>query len=318
MSFLRAHHHAIPLHLGQSKRALSTGEQFSINAIDLIVKQKLGRGAQRTVYDVSDIHNHHFAVMEFNLRKKEEGSPILGELFEKFVDDPEHKKVQLAAVDREVDMKQRLGKHQNLDTEILGRKDKEHGVLVLKPLADSTLVDHLVRSRATFPSAMQLMKGSIDGLEYMHQKAIIHADVKPENLLVNKGVIKISDFDHSTGKEEKARAPDGDPRYVDPSARHLDEKCDHYALYMSLNDIFSSPDWLTGDPAKDRVILDFRKYLQDSVKCGREMRPNLEALKTKMDEIIARAEKVGGFPSVNDMTEFYDSGFRSMLEAEEM
>lgn len=35
----------------------------------------------------------------------------------------------------------------------------------------------------------------VQGLEYMHSRRVIHRDIKPGNLLINRwGVVKISDF----------------------------------------------------------------------------------------------------------------------------
>ena len=41
-------------------------------------------------------------------------------------------------------------------------------------------------------------KQVISALKYMHNESIIHRDIKPENIMMEHGVLKMSDFGWST------------------------------------------------------------------------------------------------------------------------
>lgn len=53
------------------------------------------------------------------------------------------------------------------------------------------------------------------GLECLHRLGIVHLDVKPENLLVNQGVLKIADFGMCRAVRVKlGEVEEGDSRYL--------------------------------------------------------------------------------------------------------
>lgn len=69
-------------------------------------------------------------------------------------------------------------------------------VLVLEyaPLVLEALLDEL---RVPFPDARQLkcfVKQISEGLNYIHGEGVVHRDVSPANILIAKGVAKLSDF----------------------------------------------------------------------------------------------------------------------------
>ena len=56
------------------------------------------------------------------------------------------------------------------------------------------------------------------GLEYLHSKGIAHRDMKPENILISRGKIKIADFGLGNffGEGEMLKTACGSPCYASP------------------------------------------------------------------------------------------------------
>ena len=62
-------------------------------------------------------------------------------------------------------------------------------------LADATLWEHLKSGTALdFRTTLSLIDQMTAALEYLHEKKIIHRDIKPPNILVKDGVYKLADF----------------------------------------------------------------------------------------------------------------------------
>lgn len=55
-----------------------------------------------------------------------------------------------------------------------------------------------IQVRLTEEETSYYGKQVISALKYMHNESIIHRDIKPENIMIEHGVIKLSDFGWST------------------------------------------------------------------------------------------------------------------------
>ncbi|WP_064603993.1 serine/threonine-protein kinase [Photobacterium sp. J15] len=76
--------------------------------------------------------------------------------------------------------------------------DKTAHYLVMEWLDGETLEEVIKRSRPNglnYPSAMKLLKQIVSALQYAHSQGMVHADLKPSNIMLNRdGTIKIFDF----------------------------------------------------------------------------------------------------------------------------
>lgn len=138
---------------------------------------KLGVGAYGTVYKVRDLQNGRLmALKKIRIYENEESLSV--------------NVLREAALLRAID-------HQNviclLNVEIDWPKRK---ALLFFELMEENLKMLIDVSPLTYGYLKSLAKQLLEGLSHIHHKQIIHRDIKPLNLLVNKkeGVLKIADF----------------------------------------------------------------------------------------------------------------------------
>jgi hypothetical protein len=88
-------------------------------------------------------------------------------------------------------------------------------VLVVEYLAGGTLADRLTRGSLPQAEVLTLGVRLADALTYMHERGLLHRDVKPGNIgLTSDGVPKLLDF----GLSADAGTPAGTPAYLPPEA----------------------------------------------------------------------------------------------------
>ena len=109
-----------------------------------------------------------------------------------------------------------------------------------------TLHDSIQAGHITPPAARLHMVQVSAGLKYAHEKGVLHLDIKPGNIMMNKeGVVKILDFGlASLVGDEKERF--GTPFYTAPERYENNARVDHRADIFSLGAVFY--EMLTGKP----------------------------------------------------------------------
>lgn len=56
------------------------------------------------------------------------------------------------------------------------------------------LNEYLARHVVPDHSAISFLEQIIEGINFIHKKGIVHCDIKPKNILIQRGIIKITDF----------------------------------------------------------------------------------------------------------------------------
>ncbi|SDO88569.1 Protein kinase domain-containing protein [Nakamurella panacisegetis] len=133
--------------------------------------------------------------------------------------------------------------------------------------------------RLTGPQALDVMRGALLGLTAVHTAGLIHGDVKPDNILVDRrGVSRLIDF--GLARPQGAVSADGSvagsPAYMSPeqiTGHQVTGRSDIYACAAVLFEL------LTGRRpyVSDRVVDVARMHLNAPVPDPREFEPTLAA-----------------------------------------
>ncbi len=178
----------------------------------------------------------------------------------------------------------------------VGRLDDGGPYLVMERLLGQTLADRIERQGALpFVDALNVARQLLGALAAVHDKGVVHRDVKPENVFLVERVglapfVKLLDFgDASVDAAPRTHAVAGTPRYMAPEQAR-GEPSDHRAdLYAAGVVLYES---LTG--RCPFVAFDYNglvRLLASAEPCAlRELRPSLpEPLEPFVRKALAKS-----------------------------
>ena len=132
-------------------------------------------------------------------------------------------------------------------------------------LIEGDPLSHMIARGPMLPAdAVRVAAHVADGLGEAHGKGIIHRDIKPDNILVSKRVVKILDF--GIAKQIGGTADPsltqggmvmGTPHYMSPEqalGRNVDERTDIFSLGTVLYEMLSGAKPFTGDAATQVLL----------------------------------------------------------------
>ena len=104
------------------------------------------------------------------------------------------------------------------------------------------------------PKLLQVFKQVADAMVHMHRRGVFHADLKPNNLIYDRGTrVKVIDYGLAWVKGEPKDRVQGTPEYMAPeTAEHklVNERTDIYnfgATMYRLVTLQLPPCWVTGE-----------------------------------------------------------------------
>jgi serine/threonine protein kinase len=173
----------------------------------------------------------------------------------------------------------------------------------------------LMRDRAIAPrQALALVAQICDALQYAHERNVIHRDVKPENILVDReGRVRILDFGLSKfggepGRDNLTRADQvmGTPHYMAPEQWERPSEVDHRADIYALGVVFY--ELLTGElplgrfaPPSHKVAIDVRLdevVLRSLAKEPERRYQHASEVKTQVEHVASTAAATTSTPAV--------------------
>ncbi|CAJ1986503.1 protein kinase [Leishmania donovani] len=138
------------------------------------------------------------------------------------------------------------------------------------------------------PPMAVLLRNVVEGLKFLHQKGIVHGDIKPQNVLVpDSGPCKIADFGISRrATTAVTSAIEGTPFYMSPEATRgeVTAACDIWSFGIMMAQV------LTGRLPYDASVRDY--YLVSQFMCNKDVKRELHTplKKPALDVFLACTE----------------------------
>jgi serine/threonine-protein kinase len=187
--------------------------------------------------------------------------------------------------------------HPNLvqvhDLELMG----DANYIVLEFVRGKSLREWLNRGLIPLPQVFAVMHGVLQALDYAHRHAIVHRDMKPENVLLSdEGMVKVADFgiarltDDSGvgGTATKTGTTVGTPQYMSPeqvASSKVDGRSDLYSAGIMFYELVVGQPPFTASEADGPFTL-MAKHVQAPPKPPSVHRPGLDM---ELEEVILKS-----------------------------
>jgi serine/threonine protein kinase len=187
--------------------------------------------------------------------------------------------------------------HPNLvqvhDLELMG----DANYIVLEFVRGKSLRDWLLRGPIPMPQMFAVMHGVLQALDYAHKHAIVHRDMKPENVLLSdEGMVKVADFgiarltddSGAGGTATKTGTTVGTPQYMSPeqvASSKVDGRSDLYSAGIMLYELVAGEPPFTASEADGPFTL-MAKHVQAPPKPPSLHRPGLDMA---LEEVILKS-----------------------------
>ena len=172
-------------------------------------------------------------------------------------------------------------------------EDQGHHFFAMELVDGENLMERLKRGGA-IPSeeALEIIEQVAVGLQFAHQRSIIHRDIKPDNIMLSRdGQVKLADLGLAKSTEDdkgitQTGAGLGTPYYMAPEqaedARNVDHRADIYALGITMLNLVTGKRPFDGDSAYSIIIQHRERELPAAQELGASISRGLEAVIHKM------------------------------------
>ncbi len=168
---------------------------------------------------------------------------------------------------------------------------------VMARTSHPNLVQVLVRGPMSPPQVFAVMHGVLQALDYAHRHAVVHRDMKPENVLLSdEGMVKVADFGIARltddtgvgGTATKTGTTVGTPQYMSPeqvASSKVDGRSDLYSAGIMFYELVVGQPPFTATEADGPFTL-MAKHVQAPPKPPSVHRPGLDM---ELEGVILKA-----------------------------
>ena len=169
--------------------------------------------------------------------------------------------------------------------------------IVLEFVRGKSLRDLINQGTFPLPQTLAVMHGVLQALDYAHRRAIVHRDMKPENVLLSEeGDVKVADFgiarlmdDSGAGSTAtKTGTTVGTPQYMSPeqvASSKVDGRSDLYSAGIMFYELVVGQPPFTASDADGPFTL-MAKHVQAPPKPPSVLRPGLDMA---LEEVILKS-----------------------------
>jgi len=169
--------------------------------------------------------------------------------------------------------------------------------LVMEFIRGRSLRDWISEKPIPPPQVFAVMHGVLQALEYAHRHAIVHRDMKPENVLISEdGLVKVADFGIARlmddtgvgGTATKTGTTVGTPQYMSPeqvASSKVDGRSDLYSAGIMFYELVVGQPPFTASDADGPFTL-MAKHVQAPPKPPSVFRPGLNP---ELEQIILKS-----------------------------
>jgi eukaryotic-like serine/threonine-protein kinase len=169
--------------------------------------------------------------------------------------------------------------------------------IVLEFVRGRSLRDLVNQGMVPLPQTFAVMHGVLQALDYAHRHAIVHRDMKPENVLLSdEGNVKVADFgiarltdDSGAGSTAtKTGTTVGTPQYMSPeqvASSKVDGRSDLYSAGIMFYELVAGQPPFTASEADGPFTL-MAKHVQAPPKPPSVLRPGLDL---RLEEVILKS-----------------------------
>ncbi len=191
--------------------------------------------------------------------------------------------------------------------------------LVLRYIEGRTLKEVLQQQRLGMRSILRIIRPVADALAYAHSRGVLHRDVKPSNILIDRdGHVYLTDFGlarlaHSSETTSSHDMMIGSPHYISPEqakSEPVDARTDIYSLGIILYEMFTGQVPFSAETPYATILA----HINEEPRAPRMLNPKIPAA---VEQVVLKSiakDPKDRYSSVREMMRALENAARGPME----
>lgn len=237
----------------------------------------------------SFIAKKEFRTIE-TIHKNEYRTVYLAKLKNKKVVIKKFEKTNLKNIENEIKIMIKCGKHENV-IKVFGHSilGEQGSYIIMQYCERGNLMTYLRKNKnMDSQTKIDFMLQIAKGIQFLHKRGVIHRDLKPQNVLIDKkNVLKICDFGESKNEKGIKGTLVGSCIYVDPELLNQKPKIHPKSIDIYSFGILIWTIWHQKEPYQEQMKkIHYNKFAFLNIINTKNIRPRIEVAIIPIDLII--------------------------------